>query len=521
MVSSLIRLWLDPGYGPAFQFQLLVYGLAAGAYLLSRTRHFVWAALATLMLGELMAFGLIYERPSDLLLQATPVVPILLASLLFSWRSTAVFSGVNLAIMGSMGWILPAGQATNIWTSTTFVFVCATVVVIAARFQVLMERDRQQELQIVDRMTALGTLAAGVAHEINNPLTYVRGNLDLLEEQLQRGEDRITPTMIGRLQTAIEGLARVEQIVGDMRTFSRQEREQVVPVSVDAAVRSALDMVHYELKSRAQVVQDFEPELPHALATESRLVQVMVNLLVNALQAFPDVDPSRNTVRVVARMGRARRLVIEVSDNGPGIAAADLPQIFTPFFTTRASGGGTGLGLSMSRSIIVRLQGEIRVVSELGVGTRFTILLPAATEGDDQRRPATSPAEPPASSDPKRVGRLLVIDDEPAILSLVQELLKDHQVTVASSGQEGIDHLRQTDYDLVLCDLMMPDLSGIEVYGQAVQLSPGLSDKFLFVTGGGLHPSTQEFLEQREQTWVKKPFRAAELIALVNSRLGS
>jgi signal transduction histidine kinase len=519
VLSSGIRLGLDPGYGPAFQFQAPIYGLLVGVYLLSRTRHSSWAALATLILGELMAFGLIYQRPSDLLLQATPLVPILLASLLFSWRATALFSLANLAIMGALGWAVPEAEAIHIWTSTTFVGVCAIVVVLSGRFQVLMERDRQQELQVVDRMTALGTLAAGVAHEINNPLTYVRGNLDLLEEQMRRGEDRITPTMIGRLETAIEGLARVEQIVGDMRTFSRQESEVVGPVNVEAVVRSALDMVRYDLRCRAEVVQHFEPGLPDALASEPRLVQVMLNLLVNALQSFTDADPSRNTVRVEAWKSGDGRLMIEVSDNGVGIAAPYLPRVFTPFFTTKASSGGTGLGLSMCRSIIVRMQGEIRVESQLGRGTRFIILLPAANMDDVQHRPAPSNTEHSAGSGPKRVGRILVIDNEPAILSLVQEVLKDHQVTVAGTGQEAIAHLWETEYDLILCDLMMPGLSGIDVYQQTVRQKPALAEKFIFVTGGSLHAPAQEFLAEREQPWVKKPFRAAELRALVDSQL--
>jgi signal transduction histidine kinase len=461
-----------------------------------------------------MAFGLIIERPDDLLLLVTPLVPILLASILFSWRATAVFSLCNIGLMGSIAWFVPDAPATHIWTTTSFVGVCAAVVVLAARYQVLMERDRQQELQVAERMAALGTLAAGVAHEINNPLTYVRGNMELLQEQLRHEDGNASHR--SRIQVALQGLSRVEGIVGDLRTFSRQDAEVLSPVDIEATVCSAMDMLGPEALGGVPLHQHYQPDLPPALANEDRLIQVVVNLLNNALQSMGSsaADPR---LTVCASECADGRLQIEVSDTGAGISEDHLSQIFRPFFTTKSETGGMGLGLSMCRSMMVRMGGEISATSRVGKGSCFVLKLPAA-----QRRPES--AQPPADTAlpaKETSARVLVIDDEEAILSIIGEVLGEHTVTLAQSGQRGLEHLIKEDYDLVLCDLMMPGISGVKVFERSVREKPDLADRFIFMTGGTISPAVRDFIEQRQSEWLSKPFRPRELRELVGSQLRS
>jgi signal transduction histidine kinase len=512
-LSSLIRVQLDPGYATAFRFQVLIYGLSFAVYALSRSRHLTASSLGALVLAEVMAFGLIIERPDDLLLLVTPLVPILLASILLSWRATAVFSLCNIGLMGSIAWFVPDAPATHIWTTTSFVGVCAAIVVLAARYQVLMERDRQQELQVAERMAALGTLAAGVAHEINNPLTYVRGNLELLQEQLRPESENASHR--SRIQVALQGLSRVEGIVGDLRTFSRQDAEVLSPVHIEAAVCSAMDMLGAEALGGVPLHQHYQPDLPPALANEDRLIQVVVNLLNNALQSMGSstVGPR---LTVSASQCADGRLQLEVSDTGAGISEDHLSQIFRPFFTTKSDTGGMGLGLSMCRSMMVRMGGEISATSRVGKGSCFVLKLPAA-----QRRPESAQPADTALAAREDSARVLVIDDEASILSIIGEVLSEHTVTLAQSGQRGLEHLIKEDYDLVLCDLMMPGISGVQVFERSVREKPELADRFIFMTGGTISPTVRDFIEQRQSEWLSKPFRPRELRELVGSQLGS
>ena len=242
-------------------------------------------------------------------------------------------------------------------------------------------RKSEKQLRISDRLATVGTLSAGVAHEINNPLAYTLANLAYVRDALSRLPEALPGVDVAELRTSIaeasEGAERVKRIVKDMKTLSRTDDEHVAPVDVEAALDASLNMASHELRHRAQVVKDYA-KVPLVRCNEGRLVQVFLNLLVNAAHAMTGNNPDRNELRLATCVDGQGRIAVEISDTGVGIPEDVLPRIFDPFFTTKPVGVGTGLGLSICHSLIAGMGGEIEVASKVGVGTRFLILLPAA-----------------------------------------------------------------------------------------------------------------------------------------------
>ena len=242
-------------------------------------------------------------------------------------------------------------------------------------------RKSQSQLRMADRLATVGTLSAGVAHEINNPLAYTLANLSYVRDALARVKDGPPAVDLEELRAstdeAIEGAERVRRIVKDMKTLSRMDDDRVAAVDVEAALDASINMAVHELRHRAQVVKDYG-RVPLVRGNEGRLVQVFLNLLVNAAQAIPGNAPDRNEVRLATSIDDGGRVAVEISDTGVGIPEDVLPRIFDPFFTTKPVGVGTGLGLSICHSLITAMGGSIEVASKVSVGTRFLILLPAA-----------------------------------------------------------------------------------------------------------------------------------------------
>jgi PAS domain S-box-containing protein len=377
----------------------------------------------------------------------------------------------------------------------------------------ITERNRLREgLARHERLATTGTLAAGVAHEINNPLSYVVVNLALAIEDLQnldlQSPQETLREVITGLSEASEGAERIRNIVRGLRTFARDES---VPVATDLAdtVELSVHMAMHEIRPRATVQQEHTPA-PAALADKSRLAQALVQLLMNAAQAFPAADTNRN--HIVVRTGPAPdgRVSIEVSDDGPGIAPEVLPRIFDPFFTTRPVGQGTGLGLSIAHNLVSGLGGELRVRTRLGEGTTFEILLPATPA-----EPAWS-ERPAARGRPAR-GRVLLIDDEPHVLAMLERLLRpEHECVGATDPREAMRALdADPNFDVIFCDLMMPHIDGMQVYERIRARHPSLRDRVVFVTGGALAGGPHaEFLDSIPNTRVDKPFDPEHLRAV-------
>ncbi len=388
-----------------------------------------------------------------------------------------------------------------------------TFVVLAARD--LRERDLLREnLQRAERLASVGSLAAGVAHEINNPLAYVMANLELLAEGLGRvtldatARERLTELLDG----CIDGAGRVRRIVGDLRSFARQRDVATGACDIHRVLDTAIGIADNQVRHRARLVRAYGPRAI-ANADEGRLTQVFVNLLVNAAQAMPeDATGDDPTIYVSTTSNEQGWVTIAISDSGSGIAPEILERIFEPFFTTKPQGEGSGLGLSVSHGIIEQLGGRIEVNSTVDVGTTFRVVLPCSEQ------PTMAVPPPPDASSPALTVaalRMLVVDDEPLIGESVRRALVDHDIDVAHSGADAIMLCDRNHYDLVLCDLMMPGLSGIDVYETVAARRPEQARRFVFMTGGAFTPKARAFLEKHAGEAMSKPFALKELRELV------
>ena len=378
-------------------------------------------------------------------------------------------------------------------------------------------RDITEEREIADRLArhqrlvTIGTLAAGVGHEINNPMTYVLTNLEIAIEELavlggDGSSSRLTE-IVALLRQANEGGERIRQIVRGLKSLAR-EGSEAVPLDVHAVIRNAVQASSHELRTQATVTLELG-DVPRVNADESRLVQVMINLLVNAAEAFSSPDPLRN--QIIVRTSHNRDVVIEVIDNGPGIAADLLPRIFDPFFTTKQSIGRAGLGLSIAHGVIASLGGELRCETRQGEGTTFRLSLPAVV------------VEAPASTAVvARVrGRALVIDDErPILQSIARALQADFDVVGIDDPREALRRLLAGEqFDLIFCDVAMPFLSGPQVFEQLIAQRPELASSVVFISGNMGDDLGRAFLARVPNERLEKPFTLQNLRGLARRYL--
>jgi PAS domain S-box-containing protein len=392
----------------------------------------------------------------------------------------------------------------------------------------ITEKKRMQaQLLQSDRMVSMGTLAAGVAHEINNPLAYVVSNLGFVLSELAaagvdsvhgEGASRTLPgEVLGEMRRALEeakeGAERVRSIVRDLKTFSRPDETARAEVDVRRVLESAINMARNEIRHRARLVLELGP-VPPVRASEHRLGQVFLNLLVNAAQAVPEGRAGENEIRAVTRTDGQGRAVVEVHDTGAGMAPEVLTRIFEPFFTTKPVGVGTGLGLSICHGIVTALGGAMQVESKPGEGSVFKVFLPAAGERD-----RASPGRPDAAR-PAR-SRILVVDDEPLVGRAVQRALSGrHEVVVEQGGRAALARLARGErFDLVLCDLMMPETTGMDLLEELTRLDPAHAGRVAFLTGGAFTAAAREFLERSGRPRIDKPFDPEGLLAAVDALL--
>lgn len=382
----------------------------------------------------------------------------------------------------------------------------------------------QAQLQQTERLAAVGTLAAGVAHQLNNPLAYVIANINYLAEEMPAFLQTVAPTLsapererlaelLSAMSDAREGAERVARIVRDLRTFSRMEDERRELLDVIALLESACVLVESELKNRGRLVKIFDA-IPPVEANPSRLAQAFLNLLLNAAQAIPEGSPSTNEVSVRTFMDPSdNMIVVEVKDSGVGMSAAVQARIFDPFYTLKPVGEGTGLGLTTCLAIVHAMGGSVIVESQEGGGSTFRVRLPPAARSA-KRELTTAPPESVARQ------RMLIVDDELTLLSSLRRALgRDLDVVLASSAAEAMLVLEQDDcFDVVLCDIMMPEVTGIELFERVSASHPELRDWFIFMTGGAFSASTRQFIDSTELPRLEKPFDVRELRRLLHRR---
>ncbi|HWO14419.1 MAG TPA: response regulator [Polyangiaceae bacterium] len=384
------------------------------------------------------------------------------------------------------------------------------------------ERSTQTRLLVADRMASIGMLAAGVAHEINNPLAAVLANLELATDQLARilrgGSPPTEAFEIGRmLGEAREAGERVRRIVRDLRTLSRAEGDPTGVVDIHQVLESALRLAKNEISQRAQVAREYADDARYVLGNEPRLGQVFLNLVMNAVQALPEGRAEEHEIRIRTRLDPRGRVVVTVADTGAGISPESMKRLFVPFFTTKAVGLGTGLGLSICQRLVTACGGEISADSRPGAGATFHVaLMPAAPAPEAQPEPA--PATPPRAA---QRGKILMVDDEPVILSILSRALgSSHDCVSTTRATDALERLRAGErFDLILCDLMMPGMDGRQLFDEVARLDAEQARRVMFLSGGAFTPALQAFLAGVPNERISKPFDVAALKATVNARL--
>jgi len=372
----------------------------------------------------------------------------------------------------------------------------------------------QTQLLQSEKLSAVGEFVAGVAHELNNPLTAVVGFSEMLKGQNINAQCQHYADMI------FKAAQRCQRIVSLLLSFARPQKPERRPVSMNTLVESVLEIVGYSLRTgNIEVVTRLAPELPLVMADGNQIQQVLLNILNNARQAIED---NQSDGRITITTGAAGANVsIVIQDNGPGIPQEILPRIFDPFFTTKGVGKGTGLGLSVCYGIIKEHGGSITPASRTGESATFTIELPAVEANGAEAEATMSP--PPETIDRHEGAgkRVLVIDDEEPILNLVRENLGNHgyEVMVARHGEAGLNELKQSRFDVTFCDWKMPGLNGRQVYERLRTTNPQLCRSMVFITGDVVNEQMRQFLESEKLPCLTKPFALPELRAAIKTVL--
>jgi PAS domain S-box-containing protein len=385
----------------------------------------------------------------------------------------------------------------------------------------LNQLDLQSNLAQSDRLSSIGMLAAGVGHEINNPLTYVLYNLETLSSSLgslPTDGSKVSEAVVSELgelaSEALDGARRVRNIVRDLKTFSRSSDERVEPISVNNVIESAINMAFNEIKYRARLVKELG-QVPSVIGAEGRLAQVFLNLLVNAAHAIDEGDAENNKIRVGTKLD-GEDVVIEIADTGCGIPAEIQPYIFEAFYTTKEHGVGTGLGLSISTRIVQSMDGSISVNSTPGEGTAFTIRLPVEARKEIEAKVSSIPA--PDWLAPAR-GRVLIVDDDELVRrALKRQLGGFHDVVQATNGKHASSVLEaDSNFDVILCDLQMPEMSGMDLHKWLYERNAELASRMVFVTGGAFTPQASAFLKTVPNLWIEKPIDSHNLMEIVRN----
>ncbi|MEM9457743.1 MAG: response regulator [Myxococcota bacterium] len=382
--------------------------------------------------------------------------------------------------------------------------------------------QREAQLRIADRLAVAGTLAAGAAHEINNPLGYIVGNLELaleqvgeLKELLLRHDAEAQAELELALTSSLEGAHRIAAIVNDLRSFGKPPEPNDKD---DADLHHALDvaarMAGNQIRHRARLVTEYG-EVPRVRADQQRLVQIFLNLLVNATQALRPEQAERNVIGV-RTFARGQHGIVEIRDTGSGIPQEVRSRIFDPFFTTKPVNIGTGLGLFVTHNLVEALGGTIELVESSPAGTTFHVALPLSTVAPSLESPSSA-AHVSTERGSQRRQRVLVVDDDPMIRAVIRRQLRArHDVVLAEGGRAATDLCQRESFDVILCDLLMPEVSGVRVYQAIREHSPGLERRIVFMTGGVFDPDVAEFLDGVENVCLDKPIRREVLLSLLD-----
>jgi signal transduction histidine kinase len=530
LVSKRLRLWIQPDENVEVAVrQLEAEGLDAlavvqdGAFIGAVTRESILAAL----LSNERALGEALRHREEQLRAILGAIP----DTVFSFDEDGTFLAVfmpsqrpfEVSVGAALDDVMPPDAASSLLAAIRRCLAKRSIEALPVRIQtegraseyearlapsgpsevVCILRDATEmqrlraELVFADRKVAMGTLAAGVAHEINNPLTYMMANVTLLRRALKKppgpeGPGEQTEALLDVLE---EGVSRIATIVRDLRAFVRPDEPARMPVDVRRSLELALNIARPYIQPKAAFSSTIE-QVPLVLASEARLGQVFLNLLVNAAQAIPAGATDKHAVHVSVRPDPEGVRVI-VSDTGAGLTKEARAHLFEPFFTTKHPDQGTGLGLFITNNIITSLGGRILVEDAPGDGTAFHVILPAAEA--DVHEPTIT-----VTSGALQTARVLLVDNETRILESIASILAPHIVATAHNGREALAML-PGDFDVILCDLVMPVMNGMDLFAEATARWPALSPRFLFLTAGAISNTSRAFLDSVPNAVLMKP----------------
>jgi len=371
----------------------------------------------------------------------------------------------------------------------------------------------QRHLLQAEKLGAIGEVVSGVAHELNNPLAGVLGYAQLLmggpmEARQQRSVERI-----------FESALRCQKIVQNLLAFARQHPAEKRYLGLNGIIEKTLDLKAYQLKvNNIKVVRHLDPDLPKTMLDFNQIQQVLLNVINNA-QYSMSTHQGQGTlsVRTTLREGTIR---VEIEDDGPGIARDVLGRIFDPFFTTKPVGEGTGLGLAVSYGIIKAHGGRIWADSMPGRGTRILVEVPVRPQEGAAGQASETLQE--AQGPPGRSLRILAIDDEAVLLDLLVDALgrEGHRVDTAGSAREALQKIEGDPYDILVCDLKMPEMDGRQLYEILQGRRPEMIERIIFASGDTIHPDTRRFIERSGRPCIDKPFKLETLSGVI-ARLAS
>jgi len=370
-------------------------------------------------------------------------------------------------------------------------------------------RELEVRLRAADRLASAGLIASGVAHEIGNPLTYALSNVELLDERLRGESGASSRDLLDLIASVRDGIERASHVARDVSVFTSPLHARPGAIDIHRLLRSTLAFLGPELRSRANVVERFG-DVPLVLANESRLAQVFLNLLTNAVQSFAGRGRGPNDI-IITTHAANESVIVEVEDTGLGIPPELHSTIFEPLFTTKPD--GSGLGLAVSKDLLAKEGGAISVESVIGAGTKFIVVLPAAPR---ESEPAARPRERSAGK------RILIVHDEPRIAASLKMLLSDHRTTLATSGHEALRRIHSgEEFDVVVCDLLMEKIDGIDLYRRLQAERPELASRIIFLTGDAFICRSQQFLSSVPNRHIQTPFAPEALLDAVDDVVAS
>ena len=380
---------------------------------------------------------------------------------------------------------------------------------ITERKRIEAERaELEKKAQVASRLASVGEMASGIAHEINNPLTGVIGFAQLLSDRKDLPED-----VMDQLSVIQEGGQRVSSIVKRLLTFARQSKLERTYININDILENTLKLRSYALATgNIEIATRLEPGLPDTMADAGQLQQVFLNLIVNAEQEMEKAHSGGRLEVKTEYRGDIIRVLFK--DDGPGIAKEDLDKVFDPFFTTKEVGEGTGLGLSLSHGIMAEHGGRLYVESKEGKGATFTVEIPVTTEGRQYKLTEAVDEE----RGEHKSGRILVVDDEEIVGSYLKRVLgaEGHEVEVETEAGKALERLERESYDLILSDIKMPGMGGIEFYQNIKKMKESLAEKVVFITGDVIGKETRNFLEETGLPNITKPINVKQLKETIN-----